>query len=700
MHHILYISSNPREGGFEGICSLLPGYSIVEAADTAEIRQYLDRPEGQPALLLADCRAQTDLEAFCRALDHLRQPAQVPFLVIIGDPAQREAVFQAGADDYLLLPVQPDECAARLEQHLRLAELSRAQREAHTSAAQMAFVVLLSRLLNERLDLPSIFSQTLQQTVDLFNASEGELWLFAEDGQSLSLVSSLSSDAFQRLRGTLLKRGQGLIGWISEVDGPLRVQNPAEEAHFDANVDQFGPRASSSALLAVRLSSASRKLGVLALYAKHAEAFPPQDVALLGEVADLASAAIANAQEVDALRHYAEQQHILNEMSQQIAAGLDLQATLNRAAQWIGRLSSTEFVFIWLVNEDAETLQLAASLGVGLPKAALEIPLACLPDGRALIQELSEVDDRLIQALRSIIGGTPRNVLVIPMRQRRQKLGMAALLNRVGEPFRKADLGLLTTACDVISISINNALLHSQTMRLMEERERLHQQAMQNERLRTIGRLTASLAHEINNPMQAIRGALTLALEDINNPDDLQEYLTLGQHEANRVVKLVNRMRQLYRPQGDQAEMIRLPGLLSEVLEIAREEMMEQKVKVETSLPPDLPAVYGVLNQLHLAFLSLALHLSDAIGAAGGGKLVITGRQQDEEVYIRFSTPAAVAPALEAQSSLASSDQRAGQIGALYGLPLTADVVAANHGRLELIHEDGRSIVQISLSLK
>ncbi len=67
-----------------------------------------------------------------------------------------------------------------------------------------------------------------------------------------------------------------------------------------------------------------------------------------------------------------------------------------------------------------------------------------------------------------------------------------------------------------------------------------------------IGRLTASLFHEINNPMQAIHGAMALALEELDAPESIEAYVNLSQREAQRVIDLIQQVRSIYRPHSDQ----------------------------------------------------------------------------------------------------------------------------------------------------
>ncbi len=324
----------------------------------------------------------------------------------------------------------------------------------------------------------------------------------------------------------------------------------------------------------------------------------------------------------------------------------------------------------------------------------------CLPERSEMPREVSEENDHFASAVPQALGISMRNILILPMHHGRQVMGMVVILNLEAAQFSESELTLLTTAGKLIAISIGNARLYEQTLRIIEERERLHQQALQSERLRTIGRLTASLAHEINNPMQAIRGALTLAMEELDNPTELQDYIRLSQQETDRVVKLVSRMRQLYHPSSDQLETVNIPALIYETLETTLDEMQRQRVKMQVNLPPDFPTITAILNQAHLAFLSVALHLIDAVGAAGGGEINISGWHGDQKIWIDFSTSAPIEPAGSLRGSVVSDHQPAGEVGALYGLSLTADIIAANRGSIEIKQMGQSTVLRVTLPVQ
>jgi signal transduction histidine kinase len=228
---------------------------------------------------------------------------------------------------------------------------------------------------------------------------------------------------------------------------------------------------------------------------------------------------------------------------------------------------------------------------------------------------------------------------------------------------------------------------------LAQERQRLRQRAAETERLVTIGRLTASIVHNISNPMQAMRGALTLAIEDADDPACVEEYVRLTQQELERIARLVTRMRQLYRPQTDQIDAVRLPEVLRDAFELAREETMRQKVRIVDQLAEYLPPVRGIASQLHLAFLSILLNLTDAIGAKNGGELTVTTRGINDFIQVDFFTPVAIYVSTSPDGELLPSDVP----DPMYGLSPLVENITQGGGRVEFLQD---TVLPSSLTLR
>jgi PAS domain S-box-containing protein len=146
---------------------------------------------------------------------------------------------------------------------------------------------------------------------------------------------------------------------------------------------------------------------------------------------------------------------------------------------------------------------------------------------------------------------------------------------------------------------------------------------IQSEKLALTGRLAASLAHEINNPLQTVIGCLGLAEESLTEEGDAHRYLQIGREELKRAAGIVAQLRDLQRPsEAEERELTDLHELLRRVLTVTARQCTEQQVEVSLAPSADLPEVMMVPHRVQQVFLNLMLNAVEAM--PGGGRLRIT----------------------------------------------------------------------------
>jgi GAF domain-containing protein len=575
---------------------------------------------------------------------------------------------------------------AQLGQHLgKLLQGFNIQEDVQRNATQNAFMILLARMLSENQSLNTILSLTLELTTPTLNATGSAIWLWAGSDQPLTLAASLSDGSGPP--PSQIPYGQGLMGWVAEHQQTLLIDLPTTDPRHSPALD-YPPGSTPHHLLATSLRHHQTTLGVMALYSHHPTSFDQQDTILLEGIAALSASAIVGAQLLQELRDYAEQQRVLYKMSQQIASGLELPGTLDRALIWLQTLLSAKVGLLWLLEDDklklvtANGLQLPPPLETVLP-VNLEIIGRVITAGETMIFNDPYNDPTFDARACQELGIVVSNIMVTPIVSQGCIIGAVCLINKKDGPIQQYHKTLVLMAADMIAIAIGNAQLHTKTIALMKEREQIQQHALQTERLVTMGRLTASLSHEINNPMQAVLGALVLSLEELDipppDPETLKIYLQLCLKEAERVVQLINRMRQIYRPTDEPPASIDLGYLLQEAANIAHKELKRRSVRLQVKLPPELPPIYGSLNQLHLVILSFILNLGD--GIKPGGELQLTAHQQADKVKIEFITQPSQVDlnrwnlALSGHTPVTSTESSV-------GLSLSFDVIKAHQGEV------------------
>lgn len=168
-------------------------------------------------------------------------------------------------------------------------------------------------------------------------------------------------------------------------------------------------------------------------------------------------------------------------------------------------------------------------------------------------------------------------------------------------------------------------------MRDITERKETQAALLQSEKLATTGKLAASLAHEINNPLQAVIGCLGLAEESLamGEEDDFEQYIAIGLDELRRAAEVVSRLRDLSRPTDVQgAQPTDVNDLIDRVLTVSRKQLKSERIRVVRRLADDLPQPELVADRVQQIFLNLVLNAVEAM--RGGGQLTVVTRYDEE----------------------------------------------------------------------
>ncbi len=148
---------------------------------------------------------------------------------------------------------------------------------------------------------------------------------------------------------------------------------------------------------------------------------------------------------------------------------------------------------------------------------------------------------------------------------------------------------------------------------------------IQSEKLAATGRLVAGLAHEINNPLQAVIGCLGLAQEVLADGGDAETYLGIANQELHRAAKLVADLREVYRPGEERREAVDLNALVRRVMDITRRQLEDGNVEAELGLEEELPPVSAVPDRIQQVLLNIILNAVDAMPEGGRLKIVSSG---------------------------------------------------------------------------
>jgi signal transduction histidine kinase len=209
-----------------------------------------------------------------------------------------------------------------------------------------------------------------------------------------------------------------------------------------------------------------------------------------------------------------------------------------------------------------------------------------------------------------------------------------------------------------------------------------------------MGELTASLAHEVNQPIGAAvtNAQACLRFLDRDQPDvaEAREAASEMARDAIRAADIIDRVRSLYRKGSVRLETVDMNDVIREMIDMLRDEANRHSVTMRTDLAEGLPRVLADPVQLQQVLMNLALNGIEAIGVDTAGELSIKSQLvEDSQLLISVTDTGMGLPVGEVEQIFKAFFTTKPQ-GTGLGLAITRSIVESHGGRLWATANSGR----------
>jgi len=233
---------------------------------------------------------------------------------------------------------------------------------------------------------------------------------------------------------------------------------------------------------------------------------------------------------------------------------------------------------------------------------------------------LAEIDDpTLAEILRADGFGF---FLSIPLNSENVERVLFAARDVDGTALEEVDAETLRILTRQAIVALENAHLYDELHDHIQQLEESQRALVQAEKMAAVGRLTASIAHEINNPLHSVRNCLHLAKRQELPIVDREAYLEMADEEMDRLMRTVRQMLDFYRPSVLDRKPLNINTLIDRVLILLDAQLTDNQIQVKRQFSKDLPQVLAVDNQLQQVFFNLILNAMEAMPV--GGEISIT----------------------------------------------------------------------------
>ncbi len=569
-----------------------------------------------------------------------------------------------------------------------------ARRSSRERVGALVPLLEVSETLLSEVEIEKLYDLTLEVVKRETGADVVSLMLLDEKVRELRVEAAVGLPE-GIIGSATTKIGEGIAGWVMDEGQALLL---TDGVSVETSVREAMHRDEVASAICVPLKIKGRTIGVLNASKTTPESpFSHPDLELLSILATQVAIAIENSRIHEATRGRTSQLAALNELGRLVTSTLDLDEVLRLAMQGINEIIKAEAGSLLLLDETTNDLVFRMSLhGDVRQTAPLKLQIGqgiagwVVKQGEPVLVRDVSGDPRYFREASEKFGLECRSILCVPIVIRDYVIGAIELINKLHGEFTDEDLELLSSMAATIGIALENARLYTELAEFTRELEKSQAQLVRAEKLAASGRIAASLAHEINNPLQAIHNCLHLVTRKPSLEESKrQDYLSMAQEEVDRLIDLVQRMLDFYRPSKESPGPVDIEASLDDVLSLAGKRIQHAGVQVHRHTKSRLPPVTGVSNLLKQVFLNITINAVEAM--PGGGELHIDTAWDDRraEASVSFTDTGEGIPVSEL-AKIFDPFHTTKARGTGLGLSISHGIIERHGGRIDVRSEVGK----------
>ncbi|MDI7259357.1 MAG: ATP-binding protein [Thermodesulfobacteriota bacterium] len=303
----------------------------------------------------------------------------------------------------------------------------------------------------------------------------------------------------------------------------------------------------------------------------------------------------------------------LGKFSKAMVTILDLQSLLRRIVETITQTMGVEKASLFLFNEEKRGYDLFESKNVNMASSSPFLSkTAPLPHYLQKIGEIVVKEElakgRHILELDQVVNQMSllEAEVSIPLILKGHLIGIINLNHKLNKDiYSHEDIELLTTLANQTAVAIENA-------RLFEDLKKSKSYIRRADRLASLGTLTAGLAHEIRNPLVAIKTLTQLLPERLEDEEFRNHFLNIAAGEVDRISHLINELLDFARPSSPKLEFEDVNSILDGMILLVSTESKKKQIHIAKQYIPDLPSVKVDREQIKQVFLNVLLNAIEA----------------------------------------------------------------------------------------
>jgi two-component system NtrC family sensor kinase len=566
-------------------------------------------------------------------------------------------------------------------------EIQKRLKEAHALAN-------IERVLSEteRVGLGTVLQLIVDSARDLIPDVENAVLHLIDEEQQILVPRAAAGFENESKTKLNMRLGEGVAGQVILKGEVISVTDTRSDPLF---LNQVAAPSKYRSLIVAPIQSNKRCVGTISIQNQKPNVFTPDESRLLGALGTQAAIAIENANLLQTTQQDLKEINSLYQISRGLAGSLDPEQLLKNVVDLLQKNFGYYHVQLFLVDHDRDAL--VARYGSGKIGDFLREQGYHLPVGAGIVGHVAETGepfmtndvDRVVFFIRHPLLPETQSKLTVPVKVNDQVVGVLDIQQLFPDRLTIRDMQLMTTVADQLAVALEKANLYGELQTSLSQERYMQAQLVQSERLAVIGRLLASVSHELNNPLQAIQNALFLVNEEENLSVQAHRDLEIVLSETERMADMIKRLRAFYRPtRTEDFQDIELNNITVEVSALTANHMRHKNITFEFIPDLELPVVPGIPDQIRQIVLNLFMNAVEAM-QTGGHLTVYTKRLPDEDriLFQVKDTGPGIDPGILPHIFEPFTTNKENGTG--LGLTITADIIRRHNGEIKAENNPG-----------
>ncbi|MBW1901787.1 MAG: PAS domain S-box protein [Deltaproteobacteria bacterium] len=346
----------------------------------------------------------------------------------------------------------------------------------------------------------------------------------------------------------------------------------------------------------------------------------------------------------------------LKGISMAVSSSLDLKKILDKSIEnmlEIHEILEPASVRIYLLDEHKEGLNLAAHKGLSenfTSKSHMKYRRVgdgllgqTLVDGKIkVVDNYSRLEDPYVDTIVKEEG--LHSTVYVPLQAKGNTLGVLCVSSHSPFKFSSYHVEFLAAVGHQIGVAVENSNLYEKSKRAYEELKEAQEQVVRAEKLASLGKLSATIAHEINNPLAAVLTYVRLMMKLMDRgifnqerSDDIKRYLDTMESETARCGEIVKNLLAFSRHSKIIIQSHRIEEIIERTLVLIAHDLDMKDIRLIKEIESDLPDIRCDFRQIQQALLNLMSNASESM--SNGGTLSVSAKcpERDEFVEVTIS---------------------------------------------------------------